>query len=110
MEWLPAIFANPAVKDVAYAAILTVVIALILAGRLIPKGTHDKILAAANLRGDEFKAAAEAKDKVIEKQNELLDRFAEASKTPSEFFGTVMRKGGGERLVRTEEEHDEANR
>lgn len=108
MEWLPAIFANEAVKDVAYAAILTVVIALILSGRLLPKGTHDKILAAANLRGDEWKAAAEKQQKLNAAQSEQLGKFAEASKTPSEFFGTVLREGGGERLVRKEEESPHA--
>jgi hypothetical protein len=104
MEWLSTIFANAAIKDIAYAAILTVVIALILAGRLIPKGTHDKILAAANLRGDEWKSAAEKSAELAARQAKQIDKFAEASKTPSEFFGTILRDGGGERLVRHEEE------
>lgn len=102
MEWLPALFANEGFRDVAYGALLTVVISLILVGRLIPKGTHEKILAAANKRGDEWKEAAEKSAELAAAQSEQLAKFAEASKTPSEFFETIMR--GGEDHVRKEED------
>jgi len=97
MDWLATIFANAAIRDVAYAAVLTAVIVMIILGYLLPKRTHDRIVAAANLRGDEWKAAAEKQAELNAAQSKQLDKFAEASKTPSEFFGTILREGGGER-------------
>jgi len=106
MEWLTAIFANAAIRDVAYAAILTAVIVMIIIGWLIPKRTHEKMLAAANQRGDEWKEAAGTWETVAQEQSSQLNKFAESSKTPSEFFGTIMRDGGVVRVPAKEPSHD----
>ena len=107
MEWLTTIFANAAIRDIGYAVLLTVVIVAIIFGYLLPRWTHEKILAAAIKRGDEWKETAIAARDLAAAQSKQLDKFAEASKTPSEFFGTVLRDGGGQRRVPQEEAHRE---
>lgn len=89
-----AFFANTTVRDIGAVAIVALVVLMILAGRLLPKSTHDSQLAAANKRGDEWKdTALETRELNVEltKQNTAL---TEASKTAAEFFGTVQRGGG----------------
>lgn len=70
---------------------------LITSGRLIPRSSHERELAAANKRGDEWKESTLDGRKLIAEQSAQLGKFAEASKTPAEFFGTVMRAGGDQR-------------
>lgn len=85
---------NPAVRDIGAVAIVTLVVLMLLTGRLIPRLTHEREIAAANKRGDEWKETALKGRELIEQQSAQLTKFADASKTPAEFFGTVMRAGG----------------
>lgn len=66
---------NPTVRDVGAGAILVLVVFMILTGRLIPKATHDREMANAVTRGDEWKRTAEETQKVnseIRSQNSQL--------------------------------------
>lgn len=58
------------------AGLLTLVILLILTGRLVPLGTHTREIAAANRRADDYKAAGEADraraDKLADSLSEML--------------------------------------
>lgn len=54
-----AFLANPTIRDVGAITLLTAVVVLILTGRLLPKGIHDRIVKAAVDRGNEWKATAE---------------------------------------------------
>lgn len=72
-------------------------------GMWVPKGSHERELAAANKRGDEWKETAldtRALNNELVKQNSTL---VESTKTPAEFFGTVMREGGGDRVGQKEQ-------
>lgn len=96
-----SLFANPTVRDISAIAILTLGILMILTGRLIPKSTHDRELATANKRGDEWKETAldtRTLNAELARQNSTL---VESTKTPAEFFGTVMREGGGKNVAQT---------
>lgn len=92
-----------------YGAILGMVVILywlIVTGRLVPRSTHERELAArdsahavnleqSNRRGDEWKETALEGRVVIREQSEQIGKFADAARAPAEFFGTVMREGGG---------------
>jgi hypothetical protein len=75
---------------------------LIVTGRLVPRSTHEAVLAVANKRGDEWKETAATQRTLIEQQSRQIGLFAEASRTPAEFFGTVMRAGGDSRARQAE--------
>lgn len=67
-------------------------------GRYIPRSSHEREMAAANKRGDEWKETAldtRQLNNELVKQNSVL---VESTKTPAEFFGTVMREGGQHRV------------
>ena len=68
-------------------------------GWWVPKSSHEREMATANKRGDEWKETALAGRELIAQQSAQISKFAEASKTPAEFFGTVMRDGGGPRVA-----------
>lgn len=71
-------------------------------GRYIPRSSHEREMAAANKRGDEWKESSEMKDVLIAaltKQNGVL---IETTKTSAEFYSTVSREGGQLRVVREE--------
>lgn len=53
----------------------------IAGGRLIPKKTHDLIVAAERLRGDEWKAASDKKQEVIDAQAGQITALAESART-----------------------------
>jgi hypothetical protein len=66
-----AFFANPTVRDIGAITLLVLVVLMILTGRLIPKSTHERELAAAEKRtqdaverGNEWKQTAEETGKV----------------------------------------------
>lgn len=71
-------------------------------GWWVPKSSHERELATANRRGDEWKETALDQRKLIAEQSTQISVLAEATKTPAEFFGTVMREGGGSRVAQTE--------
>ena len=85
-----------------YGALLGLVVVLFWltsTGRYIPRSSHERELATANKRGDEWKETAldtRMLNAELAKQNSVL---VEATKTPAEFFGTVMREGGGQRVA-----------
>lgn len=95
MDAILGFVANPTVRDIGFGVLVTLGILMIMTGRLVPRSTHESELATANKRGDEWKETALAGRKVIEVQAEQISKFADAAKTPAEFFGTVMRTGGG---------------
>ena len=69
-------------------------------GAWVPKSSHERELAAANKRGDEWKETALSTrllNEELAKQNSVL---VESTKTPAEFFGTVMRDGGGQSVAK----------
>lgn len=94
-------FANTTVRDIGAVTIVVLVVLMILTGRLLPRSTHESQLAAANRRGDEWKETALDGRKVISEQSAQISTLTEATKTPAEFFGTVMREGGGTRVAET---------
>ncbi len=94
-------FANSTVRDIGAVAIVALVVLMILTGRLLPRSTHESQLAAANRRGDEWKETADLRGKLITEQSAQITTLVEATKTPAEFFGTVMRDGGGNRVAET---------
>lgn len=70
-------------------------------GWWVPKASHERELAASNKRGDEWKETAlttRTLNAELAKQNSEL---TEANKTAAEFFGTVLRGGGGKRVGET---------
>jgi hypothetical protein len=92
-----------------YGALLGMVVLLFWltsTGLYVPKKTVDRELAArdaahevnlaqANRRGDEWKETALEGRLVIREQSEQIGKFADAARAPAEFFGTVLREGGG---------------
>lgn len=84
-----------------YGALLGLIVILFWltsTGRYIPRSSHEREIAASNQRGDEWKeAATETRVLNLEltKQNTAL---VESTKTSAEFFGTIMRDGGGTRV------------
>ena len=70
-------------------------------GWWVPKTSHERELAAANKRGDEWKETADLRGKLISEQSAQITTLVEATKTPAEFFGTVMRDGGGRSVAET---------
>ena len=83
-------------------ALIGMVVFLFLAlarGWVIPKVSHERELASANKRGDEWKETADVRGKLISEQSAQITTLANAMKTPAEFFGTVMREGGGNRVA-----------
>jgi len=88
------------------AALIGVTVFLFLSlarGWVIPKSSHEREMASANKRGDEWKETAidtRKLNSMLAKQNATL---VEATKTPAEFFGTVMREGGARRAIQQEE-------
>ena len=91
----------------ALVGVIVYVYWLIVSGRWIPRATHDAIVAVQKERGDEWKETAATQRTLIEEQSKQIGVFAEASRTPAEFFGTVMRSGGDSR-VRQEAESTES--
>lgn len=86
----------------ALIGLIVVLFWLTSTGRYIPRSSHERELAAANKRGDEWKETAlvtRTLNLELTKQNSTL---VEATKTPAEFFGTVMRDGGGSRVGKEE--------
>lgn len=86
----------------ALIGILVLIFWLTSTGRYIPRSSHERELAGANKRGDEWKEtalSARTLNLELAKQNSTL---VEATKTPAEFFGTVMRDGGGPRVGKEE--------
>lgn len=71
-------------------------------GWWVPKTSHEREMASANRRGDEWKETAlstRSLNAELAKQNSEL---TEANKTAAEFFGTVLRDGGGKRVGQTD--------
>lgn len=96
----------------ALIGVLVLIFWLTGTGRYVPSRTverelksrdaaHAINLAQANLRADEWKGVADVRQKVIDVQQEQITKFADAGKTSAEFFGTVMRDGGGNRVAQT---------
>lgn len=82
----------------AFLGLVVTLFWLTSTGRYIPRSSHEREMAASNKRGDEWKEAAkETRTLNIEltRQNTAL---VESTKTSAEFFGTVMRDGGGKRV------------
>lgn len=88
-----------------YGALVGMLVFLFLAvarGWVIPRASHERELASANRRGDEWKETAldtRILNVELAKQNSVL---TEATKTSAEFFGTVMRDGGGKHVASQE--------
>ena len=99
-EFLPGLWSMSPVG--ALLGVVVLVYWLITSGRLIPRSSHERELATANKRGDEWKETAIEGRKLIAEQSTQIGKFAEASKTPAEFFGTVMRSGGDSRVAQGE--------
>lgn len=80
-----------------YGAVLGMLVLLFVSlarGWVIPRASHEREMAAANKRGDEWRDTAldtRQLNNALVKQNSTL---VEATRTPAEFFGTVMREGG----------------
>jgi hypothetical protein len=102
MEAVLAFISNPVIRDISFGTLVVLAVILIMTGRLVPRATHERELATANKRGDEWKETALKGRELIEEQSRQLGKFAEASKTPAEFFGTVMRSGGDTRVASPE--------
>ena len=110
MEILPGVW-----NLTPYGALVGMVVLVYVAmvrGWVVPRHTHERELAAqaaahavnlaqANLRGDEWKETADLRGKLISEQSAQITTLVEATKTPAEFFGTVMRDGGGKRVAET---------
>lgn len=96
------LFANSTVRDIGAVAIVALVVLMILTGRLVPKATHERELAASNKRGDEWKQTAKVYESANAVQAEQISKFADAGLTNAEFYGTVMRDGGGRRVGQTD--------
>lgn len=68
-------------------------------GKYIPRSSHERELAAANKRGDEWKEVSMAKDVQIEVLGAQNTVLIETTKTNAEFFGTIQREGGGRNVA-----------
>lgn len=100
MEQLPGLWSLT-----PYGAVLGMMVFLFLSlakGWVIPRASHERELAAANKRGDDWKESSEKKDVLIGVLTSQNGTLIEATKTPAEFFGTVMREGGQIRVVQQE--------
>lgn len=71
-------------------------------GRYIPRSSHEREMAAANKRGDEWKEASESKDVLITELTKQNTTLIETTKTSAEFYSTVSREGGRSRVVQEE--------
>jgi len=96
MEALPGLWSLSPLA--ALVGMLTFSFIAFARGWVIPQSSHEREMASANLRGDEWKEAAMAGQKLIGEQSAQISTLVEATKTPAEFFGTVMREGGMNRV------------
>lgn len=71
-------------------------------GRYIPRSSHEREMAAANQRGDEWKEVANDKDVLIRELTSQNTVLIETTKTSAEFYSTVKREGGRNRVVQEE--------
>lgn len=88
-----------------YGAVLGMVVLIFWltgTGRYIPRTSHEREMAAANKRGDEWKQASEAKDVLISALTSQNTVLIETTKTSAEFYATVSREGGQIRVVQQE--------
>lgn len=88
------------------AALIGVTVFLFMSlarGWVIPKSSHEREMANVNRRGDEWKETAHDQRRLISEQSSQITTLTEATRTPAEFFGTVMREGGAQRVVQKEE-------
>ena len=61
---------------------------LLATGRLVPRKTHETIVAQANARGDDWKATSAAKDAVNAEQAKQIGALIEANKINQQVFLT----------------------
>lgn len=97
-------FANPVVRDIGAVGLVALVVLMILTGRLIPKSTHDRELAAADqrtsdavARGDEWKQTAkdtESVNAVVRAQNSELIEANKVVKAFLQSAGPAVMDGG----------------
>lgn len=73
----------------ALIGVLVLFFYMLATGRIIPKSSHELIVAASNKRGDEWKETAMEGRKVITAQTAQIGDLIEANKTAAQFFGTV---------------------
>lgn len=75
----------------------------VMRGWFIPRVSHERELALANKRGDDWEKAAAAKDLIIAKQSEQLSQMLEVGRTvdavlkattPPSIFGQTAPVGG----------------
>ena len=88
-----------------YGAVLGMLVLLFVSlarGWVIPRNSHERELAAANLRGDEWKESSLSKDELILKVTNQNTVLIETTKTGAEFFSTIKREGGQHRVVQEE--------
>lgn len=86
----------------ALIGLIVLIFWLTSTGRYIPRSSHEREMAAANKRGDEWKETAietRVLNVALVKQNSIL---VESTKTSAEFFGTVTRDGGGKHVGKEE--------
>lgn len=88
-------------ENLSAVALLGVVVLLVLFGLLIPLRTHNRELAAANKRGDEWRDAAKAQEQTIATQATTIHTLqatqgvlVQGSQTAAEALGTISKAGG----------------
>lgn len=99
MDFLPGMWGLTPIG--ALIGVLIYIALSISRGKWVPQASHERELAQANKRGDEWKETADMRGKLIAEQSSQITTLVEATKTPAEFFGTVMRDGGGKRVAET---------
>lgn len=67
-------------------------------GRYIPRSSHERELAQANKRGDEWKEVSMTKDVLLTEVTAQNTILIETTKTSAEFYSTIQREGGGRRV------------
>lgn len=88
-------------QNLGPAALLGTVVLLVLFGLLIPLRTHNRELAAANKRGDEWRDTAKAQEQTIATQASTIHTLqatqgvlVQGSQTAAEALGTISKAGG----------------
>ena len=81
----------------AFLGVVVFVTVSVLRGWVIPKSSHEREIAAANKRGDEWKETALESRTLNAELAAQLAKHADAARTHAEFYSTVMRSGGERR-------------
>jgi hypothetical protein len=91
MEALPGLWSLTPIG--ALIGVVVLAYWLLAGGKIIPRATHERELAAANKRGDEWKETALDGRRIIAAQEQQIRALLESNRIADHFFNTAAKAG-----------------